>query len=188
MVTTAELRLAPTSDDMAEASVTGHTVTVSPTMLVTITGWTAELPWAEMASEIAWVAVAAGQFVTVGAQEMTVWSWRRAQSQQILPIVYVYSLYMGINGLLQQLTCVTWTVRVVCSPPTGAGVVSGAPVIAATDESEAISDEASVVVRTVVDTGTISVATELPAGQLVMLAAQDVTVYRLVAYTVEVTS
>ena len=91
------------------------------------------------------------------------------------------------SGLLQQLTCVTWTVRVVCSPP-GAGVVSGAPVIAATDESEASSDEASVLVRTVVETGTISVATELPAGQLVMLAAQDVTVYRLVAYTVEVTS
>lgn len=67
-------------------------------------------------------------------------------------------------------------------------MVSGAPVIAATDESEASSDEASVVVRTVVETGTISVATELPAGQLVMLAAQDVTVYRLVAYTVEVTS
>lgn len=67
-------------------------------------------------------------------------------------------------------------------------MVSGAPVIAATDESEAISDEASVVVRTVVETGTISVATELPAGQLVMLAAQDVTVYRLVEYTVEVTS
>lgn len=79
MVTTAELRLAPTSDDMAEASVTGHTVTVSPTMLVTMTGWTAELPWEEMASEISLVAVAAGQFVTVGAQEMTVWSWRRAQ-------------------------------------------------------------------------------------------------------------
>lgn len=55
-------------------------------------------------------------------------------------------------------------------------MVSGAPVIAATDESEASSDEASVVVRTVVETGTISVATELPAGQLVMLAAQDVTV------------
>lgn len=67
-------------------------------------------------------------------------------------------------------------------------MVSGAPVMAATDESEASSDEASVVVRTVVETGTISVATELPAGQLVMLAAQDVTVYRLVAYTVEVTS
>lgn len=91
------------------------------------------------------------------------------------------------NGLLWQLTCVTWTVRVVCSP-TGAGVFSGAPVIAATDEREASSDDASVLVRTVVDTGTISVATELPAGQLVMLAAQDVTVYRLVAYTVEVTS
>lgn len=43
-------------------------------------------------------------------------------------------------------------------------------------------------VRTVVETGTISVATELPAGQFVMLAAQEVTVYRLVAYTVDVTS
>lgn len=57
---------------------TGHTVVVWPTMLVTITGWTAELPWEEMASEISLVAVAAGQFETVGAQEMTVWSWRRA--------------------------------------------------------------------------------------------------------------
>lgn len=75
----------------------------------------------------------------------------------------------------------------VCSP-TGEGVASGAPVTAATDEREASSDEARVVVRTVVETGTISVATELPAGQFVMLAAQEVTVYRLVAYTVEVTS
>lgn len=72
VVTTAELMLAPTSDDTAEASETGHTVVVSPTMLVTMTGWTAELPWEETASAISLVLVAAGQFVTVGAQEITV--------------------------------------------------------------------------------------------------------------------
>jgi hypothetical protein len=82
---------------------------------------------------------------------------------------------------------VTWTVKVVCSPA-GAGLLLGAPVIAATDEREASSDEARVLVRTVVETGTTSVATELPAGQLVMLAAHEVTVCSLVAYTVEVTS
>jgi hypothetical protein len=38
VVTTAELRLAPTLDDMAEASDTGQTVVVSATILVTITG------------------------------------------------------------------------------------------------------------------------------------------------------
>lgn len=43
-------------------------------------------------------------------------------------------------------------------------------------------------VKIVVDTGTIRVVTDPRAGQSVTEAAQEVTVYTLVAYTVEVIS
>lgn len=75
----------------------------------------------------------------------------------------------------------TWTVRVVCS---SAAVVAGAPVMAAAEEKAAAAlleraatwEEARVLVRTVVETGVISVVTEPRAGQSVIEAAQDVTV------------
>lgn len=72
VVTTAELMLATTWDDTEEASATGQIVVVSPITLVTTTVWMADEPMEEMAFATAAVLEAAGQFVTVAAQEITV--------------------------------------------------------------------------------------------------------------------
>lgn len=57
--------------DKEEAAVTGQMVVYSAMVLVVRIVWTASDPNAEMAE----VSVAAGQFVTVGAHEMTVLTW-----------------------------------------------------------------------------------------------------------------
>lgn len=68
----AELKLWAAEDEIPLAAVTGQIVVYSPTTLVTTTVWTADEPRDDCRAEISEVAVAAGQFVTVAAQEMTV--------------------------------------------------------------------------------------------------------------------
>ena len=72
VVTIAELKLATTWEETEEAWATGQTVVVSPMTLVTTTVWMADVPRAETALAMAAEFVAAGQLVTVAAQEMTV--------------------------------------------------------------------------------------------------------------------
>lgn len=97
VVTTAELRLEATADEIASAAVTGQIVVVSPTTDVTTTVETAADPREDWIAAISLVAVAAGQLVTEAAQDRTVLIW------------------------------VIWTVRVVCSPlAAGAGVTAAA--------------------------------------------------------------
>lgn len=72
-VTMAELMLEATAEATDEASVTGQMVVSTPTIDVTMTVEMAPDGKLEMAADRAAVFVAAGQFVTVAAQEITVW-------------------------------------------------------------------------------------------------------------------
>lgn len=72
VVTIAELKLATTWDEIEEAWATGQMVVVSPMMLVTTTVPIADDPKEDTAFATAAVLLAAGQFVTDAAQEITV--------------------------------------------------------------------------------------------------------------------